>query len=112
MATDNQVIAAPAKRRNSTVTLVKELLNLTLQEKQPTEPRGELKSLVIELEQDDEFFKMLMQELSQAALLQDVTAQKFEHDISDLEGRMTKVVIKIAEKKNNAYFSNSKLHNS
>lgn len=94
LAADDQVITAPAKRRNSTVTLVKELLNLTLQEKKEivSKEKQDIKSLVIELEQDDEFFKMLMQELSQAAMLQDVTTQKFEHDISDLEGRMTKVV--------------------
>lgn len=94
LAADDQVIIAPAKRRNSTVTLVKELLNLTLQEKKEivSKEKQDIKSLVIELEQDDEFFKMLMQELSQAAMLQDVTTQKFEHDISDLEGRMTKVV--------------------
>lgn len=97
-----QVMINPAtKRRNSTVSLVKELLQLTLQENQPTieSNKSELKSIVIELEQDDEFFKMLMQELSEAAMLQDVTKQKFDHDISNLEGRMTKVVSTPCKKK-------------
>lgn len=103
------VIKSPSvirQRRSSTVALVKELLALTLEEKdrikdaekedQETEEVQEkhekhIKTLVIELEQDDEFFKMLMEELQQAAMLQDVTSQKFQHDISDLETRMTKV---------------------
>lgn len=99
------------QRRNSTVTLVKELLTLTLEEKdkikekesaeESDEPKQKeetqekhekhIKTLVIELEQDDEFFKMLMEELKQVAMLQNVTAEKFKHDISDLESRMTKV---------------------
>ncbi|CAO3650208.1 unnamed protein product [Mucor fragilis] len=98
--------AVKRQRRSSTVTLVKELLTLTLEEKdkikdiekedQETEEVQEkhekhIKTLVVELEQDDEFFKMLMEELQQAAMLQDVTTQKFQHDISDLETRMTKV---------------------
>lgn len=108
------LIKSPAvkrQRRNSTVTLVKELLILTLEEKdkikekegaeesdepeqkEETQEKHEkhIKTLVIELEQDDEFFKMLMEELKQVAMLQNVTAEKFKHDISDLESRMTKV---------------------
>ncbi|OAD06065.1 hypothetical protein MUCCIDRAFT_138363 [Mucor lusitanicus CBS 277.49] len=104
------LIKSPAvkrQRRSSTVTLVKELLTLTLEEKDRIKDAEEkedqetkevqekhekhIKTLVVELEQDDEFFKMLMEELQQAAMLQDVTTQKFQHDISDLETRMTKV---------------------
>ncbi|GAA5799442.1 SPX domain-containing protein [Helicostylum pulchrum] len=104
VVSEDQVITSPGirtQRKNSTVTLVKELLNLTLEERdrvkdtepivQEIQPQKHLKTLVIELEQDDEFFKMLLEELNQAALLQDVTSQKFKHDISDLESRMTKV---------------------
>lgn len=92
------------RRRSSASTLVKELLNLTLEEKdrtrkdpdQPTadttDTQAERKTLVIELEQDDEFFKLLLKELAQAADLQSVTEQKFQHNISDLESRMTRVV--------------------
>lgn len=105
------------QRRNSTVVLVKELLDLTIAEKdrvkikteeeeeeeKPVETTEEtpsviedklarhLKTLVIELEQDDEFFKMLMEELNQAASLQDHTATKFKQDINALESRMSKV---------------------
>lgn len=50
-----------------------------------------LKTLVIELEQDDEFFKMLVEELNQAASLQDQTASKFKQDIDVLENRMAKI---------------------
>lgn len=102
-----EVVKSPAvqrQRRNSTAVLVKELLRLTLEERdnnQKTVNRntGEekkhekhLKSLVIELEHDDEFFKMLLEELEQAASLQDVTSERFKEDISTLESRMTKVV--------------------
>ncbi|CAO3620315.1 unnamed protein product [Mucor hiemalis] len=101
-----EVVKSPAvqrQRRNSTAVLVKELLRLTLEERdnnQKTVNRntGEekkhekhLKSLVIELEHDDEFFKMLLEELEQAASLQDVTSERFKEDISTLESRMTKV---------------------
>ena len=98
-----EVVKSPAvkrQRRNSTVSLVKELLNLTLEEREkPKEKEKEedthtkhFKSLVIELEQDDEFFKMLLEELQQATLLQDQTNERFKQDISELESRMTKVV--------------------
>jgi hypothetical protein len=107
---NEQVIKSPAvqkQRRNSTVTLVKELLNLTLQEKdkvkeesekteeeeEKTEEKHErhLKTLVIELEHDDEFFKMLLKELNEATVLQDATSERFQQDISSLESKMTKV---------------------
>jgi E3 ubiquitin-protein ligase BAH len=74
-------------------------LNLTLEEKREKKEEIEqqkrerqLKTLVIELEQDDEFFKMLMEELQQAATLQDQTTARFKSDINNLESRMTKVV--------------------
>jgi hypothetical protein len=105
LSTSPQDTAKPlSRRRSSTTTLVKELLHLTLEERdkqqkemkliedKPTE-NVELKTLVIELEQDDEFFKLLLKELEQAADLQSITEQKFKHNISDLETRMTKVVI-------------------
>ncbi|KAI8647015.1 SPX domain-containing protein [Parasitella parasitica] len=95
------------QRRSSTVTLVKELLILTLEEKDRIKDRESserldseenrekhekhIKTLVVELEQDDEFFKFLMEELQQANMLQNFTSQKFQHNISDLEMRMTKV---------------------
>ncbi|KAI9470040.1 MAG: SPX domain-containing protein [Benjaminiella poitrasii] len=96
---EQQVIQSPAikrQRRNSTSVLVKGLLNLTLEEKyHPQRPegqehQGQLKTFVIELEQDDEFFKMLMEELQQAAQLNDMTSKKVKSSISDLETRMVK----------------------
>lgn len=108
---EEEIVKSPAvqrQRRNSTAILVKELLRLTLEERdnpkstanqKEQEDVGEekkhekhLKSLVIELEQDDEFFKMLLEELEQAASLQDATSERFKEDISTLETRMTKVV--------------------
>lgn len=107
---EEEIVKSPAvqrQRRNSTAILVKELLRLTLEERdnpkstanqKEQEDVGEekkhekhLKSLVIELEQDDEFFKMLLEELEQAASLQDATSERFKEDISTLETRMTKV---------------------
>lgn len=113
---EEEIVKSPAvqrQRRNSTAVLVKELLRLTLEERdnpKPTatvnqkeqedassgekekKPEKHLKTLVIELEHDDEFFKMLLEELEQAASLQDVTSERFKEDISTLETRMTKVV--------------------
>ncbi|KAI8370410.1 SPX domain-containing protein [Radiomyces spectabilis] len=48
----------------------------------------EIRSLVIELEHDDEFFHMLMTELQEAAKLQSATSQQFERDVIDFETRM------------------------
>ncbi|KAI7906620.1 SPX domain-containing protein [Cokeromyces recurvatus] len=84
------------QRRDSTVVLVKELLSLTLEKKQHPEQEDEdeernLKTLVIELEQDDEFFKMLMEEIQQAAQLNDINSKKITNTISDLETRIVKV---------------------
>ncbi|KAI9493247.1 SPX domain-containing protein [Zychaea mexicana] len=53
-------------------------------------PKKAMRSLVIELERDDEFFTALMKELDQAALLQDINSQQFEHDVNELERRMAK----------------------
>lgn len=114
---DQKTVVSPGvqrQRRSSAVLLVQELLALTTQERtkkqeenDETEKNEEeeeeekennhtdeskLKTLVIELEQDDEFFKMLVEELQQVSMLQDVTTQKFKQDISELEHRMTKVV--------------------
>lgn len=74
-------------------------MNITVKDREskettdaPAPPAAELKSVVIELEQDDEFFQMLMTELSQATALQDKTKQRFEQDVNELERRMVKVV--------------------
>ncbi|KAI8140701.1 SPX domain-containing protein [Fennellomyces sp. T-0311] len=53
--------------------------------------KKQMRSIVIELERDDEFFTALMKELDEAALLQDITSQQFEHDVNELERRMAKV---------------------
>ncbi|KAI8333485.1 SPX domain-containing protein [Choanephora cucurbitarum] len=105
---EENVLHSPAftrQRRDSTVQLVKELVKLTLAERDRIKDshehedmteraelmeRGQLKTLVIELEQDDEFFKLLLAELDQAAKLQNVTSQRFEEDINSLESCMTK----------------------
>lgn len=80
------------------VDVVKELLNvMTIDNSDESDEicanqKRETRSFVIELEQDDEFFKLLLKELNEASKLQDETTEKFKQDISALESRMSKVV--------------------
>ncbi|KAL0083653.1 SPX domain-containing protein [Phycomyces blakesleeanus] len=53
-----------------------------------------MKTLVLELEQDDEFFYTLMMEMDLASKLQATTSDKFKLDIDGLESQMAKVVSK------------------
>lgn len=50
------------------------------------------KTLVIELEQDDEFFQMLMRELNEITNVQQEAKDKFEKDVYDLENRLSSLV--------------------
>ncbi|OAD73798.1 hypothetical protein PHYBLDRAFT_145270 [Phycomyces blakesleeanus NRRL 1555(-)] len=50
-----------------------------------------MKTLVLELEQDDEFFYTLMMEMDLASKLQATTSDKFKLDIDGLESQMAKV---------------------
>ena len=50
------------------------------------------KTLVIELEQDDEFFQMLMRELNEITSVQEEAKIKFEKDVSNLEQRLNSLV--------------------
>ncbi|ORX55743.1 hypothetical protein DM01DRAFT_258652 [Hesseltinella vesiculosa] len=58
---------------------------------EPPRPDPNLRSIVVELERDDEFFFMLMNELQGAVRLQSETYDQFEADIDELETRMVKV---------------------
>ncbi|KAI8992296.1 SPX domain-containing protein [Pilobolus umbonatus] len=83
-------------KTHSTVLLVKELLLMTLEAKRHMvedhiDDATPLKSIVIELEQDDEFFKTLLKELDQAVDLQSLTSKKLQNDICQLESSMCKV---------------------
>jgi hypothetical protein len=48
--------------------------------------------LVIELEQDDEFFQMLMRELNEITNVQQEAKNKFEKDVYDMENRLSSLV--------------------
>ncbi|GAB5585647.1 hypothetical protein Unana1_00547 [Umbelopsis nana] len=61
------------------------------------------KTLVIELEQDDEFFQMLMRELNQITSVQEEAKTKFEKDVSDLEHRLNALVTVSKRKKSDLY---------
>ncbi|KAI8335165.1 SPX domain-containing protein [Chlamydoabsidia padenii] len=77
-------------RRDSAAQVIRDLTELTLHK--DGNKRGEqVRSLVIELEQDDEFFYMLMTELQSAVRLQHKTSDRFQSDINELEKRMVQV---------------------
>ncbi|KAH8555246.1 SPX domain-containing protein [Umbelopsis sp. PMI_123] len=60
---------------------------------EPTKVEGnDHESLVIELEQDDEFFQMLMRELNQVTYVQEEAKNKFEKDVHDLESKLNTLV--------------------
>ena len=101
------------RRQSAAAELFRELMDMTLSSKEETErisdittdgeveitntvqvekEKKDMRSLVIELEHDDEFFATLMTELQQAAVLQDMTSQRFKQDVNELEKRMAKVV--------------------
>ncbi|CAO3592375.1 unnamed protein product [Absidia cylindrospora] len=80
------------RRRNSTVKMIRDLTELTLHEDESKkEHNDEIHSVVVELEQDDAFFYMLMTELQNAARHQHKTSHRFEADIDELKKRMVKV---------------------
>lgn len=101
------------RRQSAAAELFRELMDMTLSSKEETDrisdittdgeveisnklERGQenkdMRSLVIELEHDDEFFATLMTELQQVAVLQDMTSQRFKQDVNELERRMAKLV--------------------
>ncbi|SAM09554.1 hypothetical protein [Absidia glauca] len=82
--------AQPSPRRNSTAQVIRDLTELTLH-KDEDGKRGQVRSLVVELEQDDEFFYMLMTELQSAVRLQHKASDRFEADINALEKQMVQV---------------------
>lgn len=71
------------------VDIMKELLSMTLEEKSGNEQR---RSIVIELEQDNEFFETLLNELTEAHKLQDETAEKFKNQVVTLQTELTRLV--------------------
>ncbi|CAO3593225.1 unnamed protein product [Absidia cylindrospora] len=79
------------RRRNSTAKMIRDLTEMTLHKDGTKMSRGQVRSLVVELEQDDEFFYMLMTELQSATRLQHKTSNRFEGDINELEKRMVQV---------------------
>lgn len=101
------------RRQSAAAELFRELMDMTLSSKEGADrisdittdgeveisstvesgkENKDMRSLVIELEHDDEFFATLMTELQQAAVLQDMTSQRFKQDVNELERRMTKLV--------------------
>ncbi|CAO3684155.1 unnamed protein product [Rhizopus stolonifer] len=80
---DNKdVFSFTESNQSQVVSVVKELLH---------KPLDHPKTIVIELEQDDEFFNLLIQELEDATEMQDKTAQRFQKDIGVLESNLTQV---------------------
>ncbi|KAJ8652182.1 hypothetical protein O0I10_012193 [Lichtheimia ornata] len=100
------------RRQSAAAELFRELMDMTLSSKEETDrisdittdgeveisnkvetgkEKKDMRSLVIELEHDDEFFATLMTELQQAAVLQDMTSQRFKQDVNELERRMAKL---------------------
>jgi E3 ubiquitin-protein ligase BAH len=92
--------AQPSPRRNSTAQVIRDLTELTLH-KDEDGKRGQVRSLVVELEQDDEFFYMLMTELQSAVRLQHKASDRFEADINALEKQMVQVVSGQVKRKTN-----------
>lgn len=111
--TSNGTQPEQRRRRQSAATILcRELLDLTLNHRQQedriteikeedeledgeensSESANQMRSIVIELEYDDEFFHTLMTELQQAAVLQDITSHKFEYGLNVLEHRMSRLV--------------------
>ncbi|CAO3610455.1 unnamed protein product [Cunninghamella blakesleeana] len=88
---EDEINLTDQKRRKSTAKLIRELTQLTLQKDDEKKEKGEMRSIVIELEQDDEFFYRLMTELQSSVRLQKDTFDKFETDIDELEKRMVKI---------------------
>ncbi|KAG1141971.1 hypothetical protein G6F37_006146 [Rhizopus arrhizus] len=70
------------------VDIMKELLSMTLEEKSGNEQR---RSIVIQLEQDNEFFETLLNELTEAHKLQDETAEKFKNQVVTLQTELTRL---------------------
>lgn len=80
---DNKdVFSFTEPNQSQVVSVVKELLHT---------PLDHPKTIVIELEQDDQFFNLLIQELEDATEMQDKTAQRFQKDIGVLESNLTQV---------------------
>jgi hypothetical protein len=100
--------ARPSARRNSTAQVIRDLTELTLH-KDEDGKRGQVRSLVVELEQDDEFFYMLMTELQSAVRLQHKASDRFEADINALEKQMVQVVSGQSEGKSISLISLSRL---
>ncbi|KAI9257399.1 SPX domain-containing protein [Sporodiniella umbellata] len=76
---------AERNQSEAMMDVVKELLNMSLDQ------NNRQKSIVIELEKDDEFFKLLIKELTDATTLQEKTAEQFKKDVHVLESKMTRV---------------------
>ncbi|KAI8070925.1 SPX domain-containing protein [Gongronella butleri] len=109
--------SAAKRRRSSAAKVIRDLTELTLSDRDSTpaadpvpsdSPNSsdsdsivtvrrdsasskQMRSIVVELERDDEFFYMLMTELQGAARLQAKTYDRFEADVGELESRMLQV---------------------
>jgi flagellar hook-basal body complex protein FliE len=96
---------SPRRGSSSSAKLAKTLLDLSLHERkdQSLQPKASAeddgieeiertKTLVIELEQDDEFFQMLMRELNEVTNVQQEAKNKFEKEVYDLENRLNSLV--------------------
>ncbi|CAO3681456.1 unnamed protein product [Umbelopsis ramanniana] len=105
---------SPRRGSSSSAKLAKTLLDLSLHEPkdQSLQPKvsddgieeiERIKTLVIELEQDDEFFQMLMRELNEVTNVQQEAKNKFEKDVYDMENRLSSLVTVSKRKKSDLY---------
>ncbi|KAI8575994.1 hypothetical protein K450DRAFT_258860 [Umbelopsis ramanniana AG] len=114
---DQQLRENVSSRResSSSAKLAKTLLQLSLNESKEHnhQPRTSehdgieeierTKTLVIELEQDDEFFQMLMRELNEITDVQEEAKNKFEKDVYDMESKLSSLVTVAKPKKSDLY---------
>jgi hypothetical protein len=86
---DSEQVSA-ITRVDSNINLLNHLLTLTIQDDVNEQVQED--TIWIDLEQDDVFFKVLVDELDQIASLQNKEIEKTTHEILNLQSKMAKVV--------------------
>ncbi|ORZ20260.1 SPX domain-domain-containing protein [Absidia repens] len=90
------------RRRTSTAKIIRDLKEMMVDKGEPKiEHNDEVHTVVVELEEDDAFFYMLMTELQNAARHQHKTSDRVEADIDALKKRM--VIVASPDQKSDMY---------
>jgi hypothetical protein len=87
---DSEQQVSAITRVDSNFNLLNHLLTLTIQDDVNEQVQED--TIWIDLEQDDVFFKVLVDELDQIASLQNKEIEKTTHEILNLQSKMAKVV--------------------